>query len=238
MKPLLRLVQLKDTPVDKQLAWEEALLRADEGNWCLFNTGVPPAIVMGISGKKETLVCPKKMAEAPLPLIRRFSGGGCVVVDENTLFVSLICRFDALAIAPFPRPLLAWTADNLYQPLFKGIPVALRENDYTLHGKKWGGNAQAFAKERWLHHSSLLWDFCDEKMNYLLFPPKTPEYREGRSHSEFLCRLRDCWQNREMFFDGLKNQLERHFVLEEATTDELDRIVERPHRKATSCLLH
>ncbi|NGX54212.1 MAG: hypothetical protein K1000chlam4_00937, partial [Chlamydiae bacterium] len=45
------LLHLSGLPIFEQLQLEEALLRADEGNWCLINSGVPPAIVMGISAK-------------------------------------------------------------------------------------------------------------------------------------------------------------------------------------------
>ena len=40
-------------PILEQLQLEEALFRADQRNWCLLNSGSPPAIVMGISGLPE-----------------------------------------------------------------------------------------------------------------------------------------------------------------------------------------
>src|SRR5438045_757750 len=92
LKPLLHVVRLERTPILQQLQAEEALLRADNRNWCLLNRGSPPAIVMGISGKAEQLIRPDKLQESPIPLIRRYSGGGTVVVDENTWFVTFICQ--------------------------------------------------------------------------------------------------------------------------------------------------
>lgn len=106
MKPLLHLVEIRDVPILQQLEWEEALLRADQRNWCLINRGSPPAIVMGISGKIDELVCSKQLEQGPLPVIRRFSGGGTVVIDENTLFVTFIFQSSALSIQPFPRHLM------------------------------------------------------------------------------------------------------------------------------------
>ena len=47
----LNLCVLKNVPVWQQLAIEEALLRADDENWCVINEGSAPAIVFGISGK-------------------------------------------------------------------------------------------------------------------------------------------------------------------------------------------
>ena len=36
---------------------------------------------------------------------------------------------------------------------------------------------QAITKGRWLHHTSFLWDFQDERMRLLKHPGKAPEYR-------------------------------------------------------------
>ena len=49
--PLVRLLRLQGYPILRQLQLEEALLRADAGNWLLLNDGTPgPAVVLGISG--------------------------------------------------------------------------------------------------------------------------------------------------------------------------------------------
>jgi len=47
----VRVLRLAGMPILQQLRLEEALLRADAGNWFLLNDGTPePAVVMGISG--------------------------------------------------------------------------------------------------------------------------------------------------------------------------------------------
>jgi len=233
MKPVLHLLKLPPTPILQQLQWEEALLRVDKRNWCLFNHGSPPAIVMGISGQVGEVIARKCWEQCPLPLIRRFSGGGTVVVDQETLFVTLICQADALPIPPFPRSLMQWTAEHLYRPLFHSLPFQLRESDYTLGQRKWGGNAQSILKGRWLHHSSLLWDYRSEYMDLLLLPPKTPVYRQQRSHLDFLCRLRDHWADKSFFESELMGQLSKHFTLVEGERGEMEEIATLPHRKVT-----
>lgn len=234
MKPTLNLVRLTSTSIFQQLQWEEALLRADQRNWCLLNQGSPPAIVMGISGQVHQLVQQEKLEQAPLPIIRRFSGGGTVVIDENTLFVTLICQTEALAISPFPRPLMQWTAEKLYSPLFPSSLFQLQESDYILEGRKWGGNAQSIIRGRWLHHSSLLWDYCPEYMEYLSMPPKTPAYRQGRSHTDFLCRLCHYWPHPALFQNKIVQQLSEFFNVVERKKEELDDVANLPHRKVTS----
>jgi len=233
LKPILHVVRLTSTPILQQLQWEEALLRADGRNWCILNQGSLPAIVMGISGQIDKLIQQNKLEEAPLSIIRRFSGGGTVVVDENTLFVTLICQSEALSIPPFPRPIMEWTAREIYSPLFKDHPFQLQENDYVISGKKWGGNAQSIIKGRWLHHSSLLWDYRSENMDYLLIPTKMPAYRQGRSHTDFLCRLSDYWAHPNDLLDQIIQQLSCHFEVREKQKEELECISALPHRKAT-----
>lgn len=235
MKPILHVVELTQVPILQQLQWEEALFRADARNWCLLNRGSPPAIVMGISGQVHLLIEQEKFQQTPIPLIRRFSGGGTVIVDENTLFVTLICQSTALPVSPFPRPLMEWTAE-LYRPLFCSHPFQLQENDYVIGERKWGGNAQSIIKGRWLHHSSLLWNYNPEHMDYLLKPPKMPAYRQNRSHTDFLCCLRDYWPDCSLFQARLVEQLGHHFSLNEGEVQELERIAALPHRKVT-CLL-
>lgn len=234
MKPTLYFVKLSSIPIFQQLQWEEALLRADKRNWCLLNHGSPPAIVMGISGKVQELIKKEKLEQNPLPIIRRFSGGGTVIIDENTLFFTLICQANTLSIPPFPRFLMQWTAEEVYRPLFSSLPFQLRENDYVLGEHKWGGNAQSIIKDRWLHHSSLLWDYCPKYMDYLFIPAKMPSYRKGRTHSDFLCRLRDYWLHLDLFQEQLIQQLSQHFTLIEKEKTELKQIVALPHRKVTS----
>jgi len=223
----LRIVHLSHWSILDQLQLEEALLRADQGNWCVINQGTSPAVVMGISGKAEKLVHP----ECPLPLIRRFSGGGTVVVDENTLFFTLICNHKALPIDPYPEPILRWMAE-LYAPLFhEGF--ALTENDFTLHGRKFAGHAQYLSKDRWLHHTSLLYDYCEKLMGLLLIPEKQPKYRHNKPHDEFVCRLKDFVADGQLFLRNLEFQLGRHFTIDYVAEAEVVPILRRDHRKAT-----
>jgi lipoate---protein ligase len=233
MKTSLHVLSLQNVPILQQLRLEEALLRLDHRNWCLINQGSPPAIVMGISGKTEELVCQKRLRQFPLPLIRRFSGGGTVVVDENTIFITFICEASSIAISPFPSPIMQWTAE-FYQPLLDPHPFRLKENDYVLGERKFGGNAQSIGKNRWLHHSSLLWDFDSDRMNYLLLPRKMPAYRHQRSHADFLCRLQEHFSSRNDFLEKIQKQLRKQFCIQEVLREEIEEIIQKPHRQATT----
>lgn len=231
----VHLLELKNFPILEQLKIEEALLRADDRSFCIINQGSSPAIVMGISSKKEELVDPHKIAQDPIPVIRRFSGGGCVVVDQDTLFVTFIFSKARLPIEPFPEPILSWS-ENFYQAAF-GLPdFLLRENDYAIGAHKCGGNAQYIKKDRWLHHTSFLWNYQPEKMNLLLQPKKIPKYRGSRSHADFLCKLKDHLIDKDRFTKGIKTQLLNRFPVKRLTLDEARSIQERPHRTSTQLI--
>lgn len=219
-------------PIFEQLQIEEGLLRASELNFCLINRGSPRAIVMGISGKAEEHLDLPKIKRDRIPVIRRFSGGGTVIVDEHTLFISFLFNKDSLPIHPFPEPILRWSGE-LYRKSWNIPSFHLVENDYAIGHLKCGGNAQYIKKERWLHHTTFLWDYRNENMEYLLLPPKRPKYRESRSHADFLCRLKDYSPSKDALIQKLKDHLENQFLVEEQNHHHL---VIPPHRQAVQYL--
>lgn len=231
----MKILHLKNFPIFQQLQLEEALLRLDDRNFCLINEGSPPAIVMGISGKSEELIDLEKLKHHPIPVIKRFSGGGTVVVDENTLFISFISQKDTHDFPPYPEPIMRWTED-LYRTTLNHPHFTLRENDYVIGERKFGGNAQYLRKERWLHHSTLLWDYNPILMELLLHPKKTPKYRQMRSHEEFLTKLSAHLPSKEFFIERLKHVLAQLTPIEEITLEEIFPWLELPHRKSTELL--
>lgn len=232
---LLNLLLFKQKPIFEQLAIEEALLRADTRNWCLLNLGSPPAIVMGMSGTREEHVNEEKMLHNPVPLIRRFSGGGTVVVNESTFFASFIFQKSELDLGNCPQKVLHWTA-ALYQEAWKPFEIAARENDYVLHEKKIGGNAQYFTRDRFLHHTTFLWDYNPEEMQLLNMPKKRPKYREDRAHEEFITRMRDYFPEMKTLQERLVSELEKRFEVRVVREEEIRDVLERPHRKALELL--
>lgn len=235
MKPSLQLVRLKNHTIQQQLEIEEALLRNDERNWCIIQDGVPPSIVLGISGKPENLVDLERHENNPIPLIKRYSGGGTVIVDQNTAFVSFICQGDELKVKNCPDRIFEWS-DSFYKNVFHDCPFRLRERDYVFEDRKFGGNAQYLAKNRWVHHSTLLWDYDESLMQLLLLPQKRPQYRRERSHSDFLCKLRDYLPDRDTLWKRVETALAEMFTLSEVKVSQLDSIREKEHRRMTVLL--
>ncbi|KAK5817887.1 hypothetical protein PVK06_022816 [Gossypium arboreum] len=204
----------KTRPGIKQLHIEEQLLRTSSENWCIVNDGTnDPTVVMGVSGKPAELLEIESVLDDQVPVIRRFTGGGTVIVDHGTVFVTFICNKEAVPnLQPYPRPIMSWSS-SLYSKVFQGIgDFHLRENDYVFGNHKFGGNAQSITKNRWIHHTSFLWDFNVQNMSYLKHPKRAPAYRSARSHLDFICRMKD-YMPRSTFMDKTVEATETQFSL-------------------------
>ncbi|GMH21934.1 hypothetical protein Nepgr_023777 [Nepenthes gracilis] len=221
--PLMNLVRMKGSSILQQLHLEEQLLRTSAENWCIINDGTnDPTIVMGISGKASELLEVNCVLRDHIPVIRRFSGGGTVIVDCGTVFVTFICNKDAVTgLQPYPQPIMAWSG-ILYDKVFQGAGnFRLRENDYVFGDRKFGGNAQSITKNRWVHHTSFLWDYEARNMTYLKVPARAPKYRLDRDHSEFICRMKD-YMPRSAFIDGTIKAAGSHFSLRSIHLEEIE----------------
>jgi len=256
LRPVLHVLRLdllppaRRMPIFEQLVMEEALFRSDERNWCILNRGMPGAqVVMGISGKPEKLLNVEAVQRDSVPVIKRFTGGGTVVVDRGTLFATLIANTDAIPGAPaYPQPIMEWS-QQFYAPVFqrgfgRDFAFELRENDYVSVRPdgcklKFGGNAQSISRNRFVHHTSFLWDWDAACMEYLQLPAKRPEYREDRTHSDFLLRLRDAAPAPEDASDGelllrhIEFELGNWFDVHTASLSDATAALAGDHRKGT-----
>jgi lipoate-protein ligase A len=215
----IRIVNLNRLDILRQLHLEEALFRHTSHDWLIVNDGVPhPAIVLGISGKPSALVHEDLARSMDVPLIKRFTGGGTVVLDGDSIMTSVIIRDSRrLKIDCFPRQIMEWTHGlfsahvnaSLQAAARKKADFGLRENDFVLGNHKVGGNAQAISGHSFLQHTSFLYDYSPELMGLLKQPDKQPEYRGGREHDGFVTRLKDVLGvSREEFVCGIRDMVD------------------------------
>ncbi|MGM0440565.1 MAG: lipoyl protein ligase domain-containing protein [Chlamydiota bacterium] len=226
----MKFLKLQSWPILQQLRLEEALLRLDHQEWCIINQGAAVSVVMGISGKPAKLLDLQKLKELRLPVIKRFSGGGTVVVDPNTILVSFIRQEDRAS----PSHIMEWSS-KIYQPFFKKGDFRACQRDYVFGNRKFGGNAQYITKNRWVHHTSFLWDYDRQLMEVLKQPIIAPEYRRGRYHHDFLCTLKEFYGDKERFLENLESYLVGSLALEPAYEEEAIAITFQPCRIST-CL--
>uniref|UniRef100_A0A6V7QQS3 BPL/LPL catalytic domain-containing protein n=1 Tax=Ananas comosus var. bracteatus TaxID=296719 RepID=A0A6V7QQS3_ANACO len=235
IRPVMNLIKLKEFSILKQLYLEEKLLRSSSENWCIINDGTKqPTIVMGVSGRPSELVNINSVLRDQIPVIRRFSGGGTVIVDNGTIFVTLLCNKDDIpGLQPYPRPIMSWTGQFYGEVLREFGDFHLRENDYAFGSWKFGGNAQSITKNRWVHHTSFLWDYDVSNMDYLKLPMRAPEYRSARSHVEFLCRMKEILPSKSTFIEGTIKALGSHFSVQPIQSNAVTNLSNIPHPPST-----
>jgi lipoate-protein ligase A len=191
----LPLLDLTLPTLAENLALDEALLlEAEEGNGgevLRFWEWPDPAVVLGAGGQLAAEIHEDLCRRDGVPLQRRASGGGTVLLGSGCLLFSLVLRFDRDPVlkdvnASY-RFILGHTAAAL-------APVADAElvgiSDLAVARRKFSGNAQQRKREHVLHHGTLLYDFDLGLIGRYLRPPKRqPAYREGRSHEAFVLNL-------------------------------------------------
>lgn len=190
----MTVLRLRNQPIAQFLLLEQQLLQKEQGAILLINEGTLPAIVLGCSNKETEWL----HQTVPLPIVRRCTGGGAVVVDEQTLFVSWI--FDRKEGLSHSEELLSWTTE-LYQKAHPFLPFSRKNQDYAIGDCKIGGNALYFKKSRALQHTSFLFDYLPERMSCLKMPPTSPPYRNGRTHDQFLSKLSGYFPSMSAFID-------------------------------------
>lgn len=92
----------------------------------------------------------------------------------------------------------------------EALGFSVRENDYCWGDKKIAGNAQAIVKDRWLHHTSFLWDFRRDRMALLQEPERRPKYRGQRHHTKFLSPLCGFGFRRRAFLESIEDAMSTH----------------------------
>lgn len=225
----MKLLRLKKFPIIKQLFIEEALMYHDKkNNWYIINEGSPDkSIVMGVSGVPEKLLNIERVKEDNIPVIKRFTGGGTVYIDENTLFTSFIGHHSIIKDSKvFPKEIMKWT-EKFYLNIFKELNFSLQEDDYAFGEKKFGGNAQYITGgsiPRFVHHTSFLFHYEKDKMrDYLQLPQKRPKYRSDRPHEDFLTTLKsNGYQSIEQISNLIVEELKSKYNIEESTLEEAE----------------
>ncbi|MBI1830846.1 MAG: lipoate--protein ligase family protein [Planctomycetes bacterium] len=179
----------------ENLALDEALLLdAEAGGAEVMRLWRWPmhAVVLGAGGRIADDVEDAACQADGVPIARRSSGGGTVLLGPGCLLYSLVLRFDrhpALDdLHASYRFILGHIAEAL-TPL--AGPITLQgSSDLVFLNRKFSGNAQQRKRTHLLHHGTILHGFdLAAVARYLKPPPRQPDYRRGRDHVDFLTNL-------------------------------------------------
>jgi lipoate---protein ligase len=186
-----QIMEKLDGTAEQQLAEDRRLFdRVEDGAadscWRLWESATT-AVVLGRFGDVATDVFEAHCHHDRVPMIRRFSGGGAVVVGRGCLNFTVV-----FALPVYPE--LADVARS-FRIVLRGIADALAVDglalaggtDLAVGGRKVSGNAQRRGRRALLHHGTLLYDF-DPMLaaRYLREPRRQPAYRVRRPHTDFL----------------------------------------------------
>ena len=222
----------------ENLALDEALLLAAEagGAETLRLWRWPSrAVVLGAGGRLGDDVHEDACQADGVPILRRSSGGGTVLLGAGCLAYSVILRFDRDPVLTDLHGSYRFILGRILRGLEPHVsPLALQgSSDLTWADRKFSGNAQQRKRTHLLHHGTILHAFDMTPIpRYLKPPPRQPEYRRQRGHADFLANLpiagdalerviREVWQADDVA-DGwpaemVKRLIEEKYLREEWT---------------------
>jgi lipoate-protein ligase A len=178
---------------EEQLTREWALFQSVEsgaGNLCRCWQAARPVVVVGRSSAIAADVSLDVCRDDRVPVLRRFSGGGAVVLGPGCLnyavVVSLVSSPGLTDVAASFHVILGRIVAALG---ISGLSIA-GGTDLVLDGRKVSGNAQRRGRRALIHHGTLLCGF-DPRLatRYLKEPSRQPAYRAARRHAEFIGNL-------------------------------------------------
>ena len=203
----MRFLELTLPTPAENLACDEALLdwaEAEGGE--VLRCWEPPPPVVGRAGEASgyfvVVGCGNSVAREVrqsdcerlrVGIFRRCSGGGAVVQGPGCLNYSLVLQISRQPeLAGIPETNRYVMARQQEVAGAAGVePVAVRgHTDLVLGERKFSGNAQRRKRRALLFHGTFLCAFDLARLEEFLRPPsREPDYRQGRSHLDFVTNL-------------------------------------------------
>lgn len=193
----MHLVDLTLATPEENLALDEALLDASE------QAGAPrevlrlwespaPMVVVGRSSQVDSEVDLDFCRAQGIAVLRRTSGGAAIVAGPGSLMYAVVLSYDR---RPELRSLDEAHRFVLETTLAAIAPIARGArrrgtSDLALGELKFSGNSVRCKRRHLLYHGTLLYNFDLPLVSRALkMPPRQPDYRQGRSHGEFITNL-------------------------------------------------
>ncbi len=174
------------------------------------------AVVLGRGSRPSIeLNLPNCIADE-VKIFRRRGGGCSVVLDPGNLVFSAAIPLPGLGgIHDAYERVTGWVIGGLADC---GIPGVRREGvtDLALNGLKVGGGCIYRERGLLFYSTTLLFDPDIDKIErYLLYPPREPDYRRGRTHGEFVTSLIKVADSKDI--EEFKQRLEDSLLLAAVT---------------------
>lgn len=204
----------------ENLALDEALLLVAEeletpSEVLRFWEPERPYVVVGRSSRVALEVNHQECERRRIPILRRSSGGASIATAPGCLMYSLLLSHERRPAVRQINEAHRHVLETMVGALGALIPgIACRgTSDLVLGGRKVSGNSLQVKRSHVLYHGTFLYDFPVELAEACLaMPPRQPDYRAGRSHTEFIANLpvqpqqikealRRAWKAEELVVD-------------------------------------
>ncbi len=184
------------TPAEN-LALEEAWLElAEQGQWSdeVLRVWQPDSrfVVIGRGSKAAGEVNLPALQHSNVPLLRRMSGGAAIVAAPGCLMYALLLSYEN---RPHFRMLdqvhkgVMDTLANALKPLAPGLDWD-GTCDLVVNQRKVSGNSLRCRRDWLVYHGTILLNMDLTLADQLLLhPPREPEYRQHRQHTDFIANL-------------------------------------------------
>jgi lipoate-protein ligase A len=207
----MRFLDLTLPTLEENLALDEALLlqaeKGDGGEILRIWEWNSPAVVLGAGCQLALEVNEAACRADQVPIVRRASGGGTVLLGPGCLNYTLVLGYERAPPLGDVGGSYVYILDQIAKSLDGLAPGMERAgtSDLAIRGLKFSGNAQQRKRDHLVHHGTLLYGFDVSRVGrYLHSPERQPDYRAGRDHADFLMNLpltvgelkyglRQCW---------------------------------------------
>jgi lipoate-protein ligase A len=225
---------------EENLALDEALLLQAESGASVeilrFWEWPRPAVILGSGCSLALDVDESACQQDGVPILRRASGGGTVLLSAGCLCFSLVLAYERSPELRGIRSSYGFVLGRVaagLADLLSGVSLA-GISDLTADGRKFSGNAQQRKQRFLLHHGTFLYRFDVAKVSrYLREPARQPDYRGNRDHESFLVnlpveaemlknRLRTAWQAHDEA-TAVPRELMRQLVADKYSREEWNR---------------
>ncbi|MFH1010121.1 MAG: hypothetical protein V1784_02665 [bacterium] len=151
-----------------------------------------PIVVLGRGSNPCTELHLDACKEDGIPLFRRQGGGCAVIVDPGNVIVSVVLPMNGIAgHRPYFDRLSEWLLDGLRKIGFADVHRA-GISDLAIQDRKVAGSCIYCSRDLLYFSATLLVAPRVEFMErYLKHPLREPDYRRGRTHSDFVGMLSD-----------------------------------------------
>jgi len=156
-------------------------------------------VVIGRGGKPAVELYPENIIRDGIPVYRRYGGGCAVVIDPGNIVISVVLPVKGFTKNRYYFNLLSsWLKNGLNDIGFAQIETA-GISDLMVEDRKISGSC-IYNGLDYLYYSSTILVYPDTTAmeKYLKHPPREPDYRNHRNHTDFVTGLGEYHENIEI----------------------------------------